>query len=156
MCQFIETICYKNGQFHNLDLHQERFDLTRKHFFGAAPELQLESFLKIPDTLIEKNVKCRVLYDKEILNIEYNNYTIKNIGSLQLVFNDSIDYAFKFAEIITVKCNNQIGFSITKAAEHESGSFMAFPGTHRLRLDPAYLISPPTMVKIAFPCISQP
>jgi 4-amino-4-deoxychorismate lyase len=98
MCQFIESICYKNGQFHNLDLHQERFDLTRKHFFGAAPELQLESFLKIPDSLIEKTVKCRVLFNNEIVNIEYNDYTIRSIGSLQLVFGDSIHYSFKFAD----------------------------------------------------------
>ena len=98
MCQFIETICYRNGQFHNLDLHQERFDLTRKHFFRTAPELQLEPFLKIPDSLVEKTVKCRVLYDNEIVSIEYSEYAIKIIGSLQLVYSNSIDYTFKFAD----------------------------------------------------------
>ncbi|MEI6140029.1 MAG: aminotransferase class IV [Mariniphaga sp.] len=98
MCQFIETICYRNGQFQNLALHQERFDMTRSHFFGAVPELRLEQFLKIPDSLLEKTVKCRVLYGNEILRIEYNEYKISKIGSLQLVVDDSIEYPFKFAD----------------------------------------------------------
>lgn len=98
MCQFIETICYDRGQFWNIGLNQDRFDRTRQHFFGTVPELRLELLLEIPTFLAEKTVKCRVIYRKEIVGIEYGQYKIRPVRSLQLVHDDSIDYRFKFAD----------------------------------------------------------
>jgi 4-amino-4-deoxychorismate lyase len=98
MCQFIETICYEHGHFQRIGLHNERCNRTRNHFFGKQPDLQLELFLSVPDHLREKTVKCTVTYGIEILSIEYILYEIRPVKSLQLVRNDTIGYAYKYAD----------------------------------------------------------
>lgn len=98
MCLFIETICYEQGRFQRIDLHNERFNRTRQHFFGWQPELQLELFLSIPEHLKGETVKCTVTYGSEIIGIEYRLYRIRPVNSLQLVVGDSIDYSFKYAD----------------------------------------------------------
>jgi 4-amino-4-deoxychorismate lyase len=98
MCQFIETICYEQGQFQRIDLHNERCNRTRNHFFGAVPNLQLELFLAVPSHLKDETVKCKVTYGTQITGVEYGLYKIKPVKSLQLVYDDVIDYAFKYAD----------------------------------------------------------
>ena len=98
MCLFIETICYEHGQLQLIDLHNSRCNKTRSHFFGAVPDLHLELFITVPGNLMDKTVKCRVTYAKEVVNIEFEPYRIKPIRSLQLIYDDTIDYAFKFAD----------------------------------------------------------
>lgn len=98
MCLFIETICYDQGQFHRIDLHNERCNRTRNHFFGTVFNLQLELFLAVPSWLKDETVKCKVTYGKEITGIEYELYKVRPVKSLQLVNDDAIDYAFKYAD----------------------------------------------------------
>jgi 4-amino-4-deoxychorismate lyase len=98
MCLFIETICYENGRFQQLELHNERLNLTRNHFFGLQPNLQLELFLSIPEYLKNKTVKCTVTYRSDIIGIEYNLYKIRPVNSLQMVIGNEIDYAFKYSD----------------------------------------------------------
>ena len=98
MYQFIESICYDEGKFQRLKLHNERFNLTRYHFFGTVRDIQLESFLEIPKQLRENTVKCRIVYGAEIESISYHIYEIKPVRSLQFVIDDTIDYAFKYAD----------------------------------------------------------
>lgn len=103
MCLFIETICYEQGRFQRIDLHNERFNRTRKQFFGIQTPLQLELFLSIPEHLKSETVKCTITYGSEIINIEYNLYKIKTVKSLQLVIDNTIDYSFKFANRTKLK-----------------------------------------------------
>ena len=98
MYQFIETICYEKGQFQRLELHNERCNKTRSHFFGTQPALKLELHLQLPLHLIDRKVKCTVTYGIDIISIEYVSYEIKPIKSLQLVTDNAIDYAFKYAD----------------------------------------------------------
>jgi 4-amino-4-deoxychorismate lyase len=98
MCQFIETICYENGRFQRIGLHNERCNRTRNHFFGIQPYLQLELSLSVPAHLKERTVKCTVTYGIEILNIEYVLYQIRPVNSLKLITNNAIDYSYKFAD----------------------------------------------------------
>lgn len=98
MYQFIETICYENGQFQRVELHNERCNKTRTHFFGTQPALKLELHLQLPLHLKERKVKCTVTYGIDILSITYCAYEIKPIKSLQLVTDNAIDYAFKYAD----------------------------------------------------------
>ena len=98
MYQFIETICYENGCFQRIRLHNERCNRTRNHFFGCLPPLDLGLFLSVPIHLVSEKVKCTVTYGADIENIEYALYKIKPIGSLQMVYDDTIDYDFKFAD----------------------------------------------------------
>ncbi|MEI7523416.1 MAG: hypothetical protein WCJ95_03755 [Mariniphaga sp.] len=98
MFRFIETICYEHGGFQRIELHNDRCNRTRSHFFGKLPDIRLESFLSVPAHLCHETVKCTVTYGIAILNIDYTVYTIRPIKSLQLVTDNTIDYAFKYAD----------------------------------------------------------
>ena len=99
MCLFIETICYEQGRFQRIELHNERFNRTRQQFFGLqTPLLKLELLLSIPSDLKDKTVKCTVAYGTDIVRIDYNLYQIRPVNSLQMVADDTIDYAFKYAD----------------------------------------------------------
>ena len=98
MYQFIETICYREGCFQRIELHNERCNLTRNHFFGIQHPLRLESILKIPNDLTGEIVKCTVTYGIDIEHVEYLKYQMRLVKSLQMVYDDSIEYAYKFAD----------------------------------------------------------
>lgn len=96
MCRFIETICFEEGNFQRIELHNERFNRTRKYFFGIQADLRLELLLSIPEHLLGQTVKCTVIYGSEIVHVEYVAYQIRPVKSLQLISDDTIDYAFKY------------------------------------------------------------
>ncbi len=98
MYQFIETICYREGCFQRVELHNERCNLTRNHFFGIQHPLRLESILKVPLDLIDETVKCTVTYGIDIVRVEYLKYQMRTIRSLQMVYDDSVEYAYKFVD----------------------------------------------------------
>lgn len=98
MCQFIETICYKKGHFERMELHNERFNRTRKQFFGLQTSLQLELLLSIPLHLKDITVKCTITYGTDIISIEYNSYKIRPVNSLQMVVDDTVNYSYKYAD----------------------------------------------------------
>jgi len=98
MYQFIETICFEQGCFQRMELHNLRLNRTRAHFFGKQQDINLELILKVPDQLINETVKCTVTYGIDVLNIEFVKYTIRPIRSLRLVTDNTLDYAFKYAD----------------------------------------------------------
>jgi len=98
MCLFIETICYEQGHFQRIGLHNERFNRTRNRFFKLHKPVQLELLLSIPPHLKEETVKCTVTYGAEIIDIVYNLYKIRPVHSLQMIVDDTIDYEFKYAD----------------------------------------------------------
>ncbi len=98
MCLFIETICYEKACFQQIESHNERFNRTRQQFFGLQIPVRLELFLSVPADLKDKTVKCTVTYGADIIRIDYNIYQIRPVNSLQMVVDDSIDYAFKYAD----------------------------------------------------------
>ncbi len=130
MYQFIETICYENGGFQRISLHQERMNSTRLHFFGrkdvlslesametlTAADLQFSSFQKSDPAAADlqsappafpfrsgyQKIKCRVTYSETIESIEFELYTPRIIRSLQLVYDDGIDYSYKYRDRSTL------------------------------------------------------
>lgn len=96
MLQLIETICYQNGTFQRVPLHEERMNRSRRHLFQEMEPLSLAQLLKIPESLKFRTVRCRVTYAREIENIEYELYNTRLISSLKLVYDDAIDYSHKY------------------------------------------------------------
>lgn len=93
MCQFIESIRIENGTAQALELHHERMNRTRRHFWKNCRNLNLEERLTgLPEQGI---YKCRVVYDEDIRQIEVCPYSIRPVQTLQMVCNDQIDYTFK-------------------------------------------------------------
>ncbi|MEI6277236.1 MAG: aminotransferase class IV [Prolixibacteraceae bacterium] len=96
MLQLIETICFEHGKFQRISLHEERMNRSRHMLFGIEKPISFGSLLRIPSEMAEQKIRCRVTYAETIENIEYEEYILKNIGGLLLVFDDSIDYSHKF------------------------------------------------------------
>lgn len=94
MSQFIETIRIVNGNIELLDYHNERFNATRKLFFCVDDEWDLKHFIRIPKEYKQGEVKCRIVYDIEIREVQFSFYKPKNISNLKLV-SASIHYAYK-------------------------------------------------------------
>lgn len=96
MYRFIETIKLLDGQFAHLDYHQRRMDQTIKKFFEQENVIHLKEYLARQSFLTEGLFKCRIVYNKTILSVEFLPYTIKPVRSLKVVHADAIEYAYKF------------------------------------------------------------
>lgn len=96
MYRFLETICCKEGNVLNLDLHQERVNRTFNHFFPEEPPLVLNNILSgIPKS---GKYKCRVEYSNVDFDVDFSIYTTPVIKSYKLVQIDSLDYQYKYAD----------------------------------------------------------
>ena len=98
--RFIESIRYKDGEYHNLILHQERMDRTFERFM---PEIKAHDLSKIlPKLELRGTYKVRVVYysDTEDANydLEYAEYIPRKIETLKLVETNAFDYSFKFED----------------------------------------------------------
>ncbi len=99
MCLLLETIRIENGLIRNLKYHQARVNQSRKELFNCNDWLDLTEITKEPASKNKKNLlKCRITYAKQIEKIEFLPYQIPSISSLKLVFDDQIDYAYKFSD----------------------------------------------------------
>lgn len=101
---FLETIKIENGEVVNFDLHQERVIKTAYAHYGTRPWLSIDLSM-MSDEWSSRRVKCRVLYGENIVSVEFCPYQPKVINSLQLVENNEINYAFKYADR---ECLNQL------------------------------------------------
>jgi len=94
MSQFIESIRIENGVIGLLDYHNDRFNATRKLFFCVEDEWDLKHFIHIPEKYKKGVVKCRIVYDLEIVNVQFSVYRPQRISHLKLQ-ETSINYAYK-------------------------------------------------------------
>ena len=95
--QFVETIKIENGKVINLPYHQARMERTIRHFF---PERSLQPMPCLAKLIVANNnmtlVKTRVVYGKSGVElIEHVPYSMRNIRSLQVVYDDNINYSYK-------------------------------------------------------------
>lgn len=94
---FSEVIKICNGKIFNLPAHIERMNFTLQSFFGSTIPFSLNDE-HIPLEFREGLVKCRIVYSLENLEIEYSHYTFREINSLKIIHDNSIDYSFKYAD----------------------------------------------------------
>jgi 4-amino-4-deoxychorismate lyase len=97
MCQLFETIKCKDGILYNLEFNDERFNKARKEKFGVAENFDLKKMIEIPENCKSGLFRCRVMYSEKIEKIEFLPHQIRNVSSLKLTENDSIDYHLKYA-----------------------------------------------------------
>jgi 4-amino-4-deoxychorismate lyase len=95
MLQLIETVCWENGEFQRLALHEERMHRSMHHFFGLTGHPHLSDVLKIPVSIMDQKVKCRITYSDKLEKVEYDPYVLRTVRSLKLLQDDSVDYSFK-------------------------------------------------------------
>lgn len=97
MKTFTEAIKLKDGVFYNLEYHQDRVDRTYSQF--SIPRFELSNLLKdIPESTKIGLIKCRVEYGDNINKVEYLPYSFRNIRTVALVSDNTIEYSYKYAD----------------------------------------------------------
>jgi len=98
MSRYIETIQLREGKLKNLDFHQERFERTRSEALGLTKHPKLLDLIHIPQGLEQGIFKCRVSYQNKVELIEYEKHLYREVRTLKLVYSNTIDYGYKFAD----------------------------------------------------------
>lgn len=98
MSLLVESIKVKSGVLYNIQLHNERFNKTRKDLFGINKSVDLRDFVEVPQTDNEIIYKLRILYGHEIEKIEFIPYQIRKVETIKLVHSDDIEYQYKYAD----------------------------------------------------------
>lgn len=94
---FTEAVKIKDGVFYNLPLHNERVRRTISHFFDNTPPFDI-SDITIPDEYRKGLVKCRIVYNKQIVSVGFTPYSFRKIEKLKIVMDNDIDYTYKWAD----------------------------------------------------------
>jgi 4-amino-4-deoxychorismate lyase len=96
MCRFIESIRIENGSIVAQSWHEERMNETRRSILHLHAPLRLTGIL--PVTIPKGIAKCRITYSDIIHSVEIIPYKPKIVNTLQLIEDNEIDYAYKYAD----------------------------------------------------------
>jgi 4-amino-4-deoxychorismate lyase len=89
---FVETIRIENKKALNIKYHNIRINKTIYENYNIISDIDLGLVI---DTNREDITKCRVLYNKNIIDIEYIKYHKKNIKSFKIISTD-MEYKYKY------------------------------------------------------------
>jgi len=94
--KLIETIKIINNKFQHIDYHNQRLNFSRLSIWNCNEELDISKAVQLP--ILDKNTvyKCRIIYNETITQVEILPYVIRPISSLKIVFDNEIDYCFKY------------------------------------------------------------
>jgi 4-amino-4-deoxychorismate lyase len=98
MSQLFKSIKVFERKLYNIVFHNRRLNETRKQLFNKFDFIDLNDVITIPAAIDNGFYKCRVIYDKAIRKIEFDQYKFKEIKTLQIVECDEIDYKFKYVD----------------------------------------------------------
>jgi 4-amino-4-deoxychorismate lyase len=96
--RILETIQIQDGKILQLSYHQARMNAARKQLWQCENVIDLASVLIIPSEHQSGIVRCRVVYQQEIEEIQFIPYQWKNIQKIKVVETSPIDYAIKWLE----------------------------------------------------------
>ncbi|PHS57682.1 MAG: branched-chain amino acid aminotransferase [Sulfurimonas sp.] len=94
MTKFLETIKAVDGKIYNLYYHQKRYEKVLD-YFHIKNKQNLQDYLSPPQNGI---YRCRLEYDEKNLKVEYIKYEKRDINSLKLIYDDFIEYNFKYKD----------------------------------------------------------
>jgi len=86
--KYLETIKILDGKVEHLEYHQKRMNSVLN-----SELYKLSSLIEAPK---EGLFRCRVVYDKRSISIEYYPYQKRNISSLKLIEDNKIEYSKKY------------------------------------------------------------
>lgn len=92
---FIEVLKVKDGLFIDPQPHAERIFRTTLNIFADPLSVLLLNNM-IPVDLQTGVVKCRIVYGREIVSIDFEAYKMRTIQSLAIIENYNINYNYKY------------------------------------------------------------
>ncbi|MGS0748205.1 aminotransferase class IV [Halpernia sp. GG3] len=98
MSQFIESIKIEDQEIYNLELHQNRVNVTFANF-GKENLIDLDKIFKDLQHDEDGLYKLRIVYDLESkFTARLIPYAYSEINAFALVENNTLDYSFKFED----------------------------------------------------------
>ncbi|MGC8765207.1 MAG: aminotransferase class IV [Brevinematia bacterium] len=97
MSRFIESICLKDGKLQNIEYHNARLNRTIKEVLNKDTDFKLENLISISKNLQNGIYKVRVIYYKDIEEIEIQPYNFRRRDTLKIVFSD-LNYRYKYED----------------------------------------------------------
>ncbi|NNE25413.1 MAG: hypothetical protein HKN09_01100 [Saprospiraceae bacterium] len=101
MSLLLESIRIVHNRCPLLPYHLHRIDKTYKHLFSTSAKLEdIKSSIE-KAALSARNdtvYKLRLLYNRNDWHIEIIPYTMRQISNCQCVYDDTVEYDFKFAD----------------------------------------------------------
>ena len=92
---FIEVVKVKDGVFIDAQPHINRIFRTTSLFFRKPLIVELTDNM-IPMDLNKGVIKCRIVYNSQVISIEFEPYKMRSIASLAIVEDSTIDYSYKY------------------------------------------------------------
>jgi 4-amino-4-deoxychorismate lyase len=80
-----------------IDFHQARVNRSLNSFYGSHTRFDLQTCIDVPEPFRTGVVKCRIVYEKNVVDIHYGKYSEKRPKCIKLVESD-VRYAFKLAD----------------------------------------------------------
>ncbi len=96
MCQLLETIKVENRKFVNLKYHQLRMNRSYNQIFGCENKITLSN-IEIPKSLDNNMYRCRVVYSRNIEDIQFLRQEERVFSKLKLVYCNNISYNHKYS-----------------------------------------------------------
>lgn len=135
MCRLVETVKIKNKILFDINYHNNRFNRSRKDIFNINEVINLKDHILIPET--NNIIKCRIIYDQDIIDIEYKKYEDRKIDSLKIVYDDKVSYTYKyldrsiFKELLDQKekCDDILIVKNRKITDTSFSNIIFFDGT---------------------------
>ena len=95
MYPLFESICLKDGICQNLDYHVERFEQSYFTLFKSYPTYPFWTEF-IPEIYQKGVFKLKVIYNQTSSKISIKEYQPRQVITLKLVQDDSLEYGLKF------------------------------------------------------------
>jgi 4-amino-4-deoxychorismate lyase len=92
-----ETIQILNGKPQRLRYHNQRFNRSRQALFCTEELLFLEQYIQIPAEFSYGFLKCKIIYDASVVDIEFTKYQPRKINRFYLVETE-LNYDYKFLD----------------------------------------------------------
>ncbi|MBN2436482.1 MAG: aminotransferase class IV [Spirochaetes bacterium] len=96
-CLLSEAIRLDNGILYNMDYHNRRFNSARRELFKACNPIDLSEHINV-DQKTNGMYKVRVVYDVEVISVNFEPYHIKPVNSLRVVECPDISYRYKYCD----------------------------------------------------------
>ncbi len=98
MSQLIESIKILDGRVYNLHFHEIRANMSRMSLFGIQDPLNIKKVLSKLQIPKKGLLKCRIIYDQEISEVEIKPYSIRKIEKIKIIYDDHVSYQYKLLD----------------------------------------------------------
>ncbi len=98
MSLLLETIKIENRLICNLEWHNARLNQSRNALLGTKNLLDLSTIIRIPEGLGNGTYRCRILYGRDIDEIQFLPHQTRSVCSLKMIHCNDIEYRYKYAD----------------------------------------------------------